>query len=242
MQRHFRGRITELHDDNGRQANSTEEFVQIASNYFGKLFSTSDVGSDECLFRLVEEKVTESMNEELLKEFTEEEITQAVKQMAQLKAPDVDGFHAIFFQRYWHIVGVKVSQFFLVVLNGEAELGDLNKTCIILIPKIDKLKDMSHFRPISLCNVVYKIIAKVLVNRMSTMLGHCINETQGAFIPGRLISDNMLIAYEVLHSLKMKKRGKKGHFALKLDMSKAYDRVEWDFLVGMMKHLGFHMD
>ncbi|PPE00461.1 hypothetical protein GOBAR_DD02511 [Gossypium barbadense] len=72
-----RGRITELHDDNGRQANSTEEFVQIASNYFGKLFSTSDVGSDECLFRLVEEKVTESTNEELLKEFTEEEITQA---------------------------------------------------------------------------------------------------------------------------------------------------------------------
>ncbi|KAA3488137.1 reverse transcriptase [Gossypium australe] len=77
---------------------------------------------------------------------------------------------------------------------------------------------MSQFRPISLCNVVYKIIAKVLVNRISVILGDCINEAQGAFIPERLISDNVLIAYEVFHSLKMKKCGKKGNFALKLDM------------------------
>ncbi|KAA3461385.1 reverse transcriptase [Gossypium australe] len=89
---------------------------------------------------------------------------------------------------------------------------------------------------------VYKIIAKVLVNRMSTILRNCINEAQGAFILGRHISDNVLIAYEVLHSLKMKKKGKKGNFALKLEMSKAYDRVEWDFLAGMMTHLGFHAD
>ncbi|KAA3475477.1 reverse transcriptase [Gossypium australe] len=77
---------------------------------------------------------------------------------------------------------------------------------------------------------------------MSDILGECINEAQWAFIPGRLISDNVLIAYEVLHSLNMKRSGKKGNFALKLDMSKAYDRVEWNFLAGMMKALGFHVD
>lgn len=141
----------------------------------------------------------------------------AVKQMAPLKAPGVDGFHAIFFQKYWHIVGLEVSQFCLAVLNGDAEIGELNKTRIILIPKIDKPKDMSHFRPISSVMLFIKLL-RVLVNRMSTILGHCINEAQGAFIPGRLISDNVLIAYEVLHSLKMKKRGKKGNFALKLDI------------------------
>lgn len=79
VQRHLRGRIMELRDDNGRPANSNEELVQIASNYFGKLFSASEVGSDDRVFGLVGEKVTESMNEELLKEFIEEEIVQAVK-------------------------------------------------------------------------------------------------------------------------------------------------------------------
>lgn len=172
--------------------------------------------SDDRLFGLVEERVTKSMNDELLQEFVEDEIVQVVKQMAPLKAPGVDGFHAVFFQRYWHIIGSEVSKFCLVVLKGESEIGEINKTRIILNPKVDKPNDMTQFRPISLCNVIYKIIPKVLVNRMSSKLGRCINEAQGAFIPGRLISDNFLIAYEVLHSLKMKKRGKKGHFALKL--------------------------
>lgn len=232
VQQHFRGRISELEDGAGRKTTSSEEFLQIATNYFGKLFSASKSGSDKHLFGLVERKITDCMNERLLKQFTEEEIINAIKLLAPLKAPGVDGFPALFFQRYWHIIGLEVSQFCLSVLHGHSDIGDINKTRIILIPKIDKPKNMSYFRPISLCNVIYKIIAKVLVLRMSDMLGNCIHEAQGAFIPGRLISDNVLVAYEILHSLKMKKRGKKGNFALKLDMSKAYGRVELDFFGG----------
>ncbi|KAA3468379.1 reverse transcriptase [Gossypium australe] len=140
---------------------------------------------------------------------------------------------------YWDIVGSDVSSYCLAVLKGEVDMGEINKTHIMLIPKVDMPKNIAQFRPISLCNVIYKIIAKVLVNRMSTVLGHCINEAQGTFIAGRQISDNTLIAYEILHSLKSRKHCKKGNFALKLDMSKAYDRVEWDFLAGMMSSLGF---
>ncbi|KAA3477129.1 reverse transcriptase [Gossypium australe] len=221
-QRHFRGRIFEVVDENGVRHSAPEDMVKVASDYFVDLFTASEMGLDEHLFSLVEKKVTNCMNESLLKHFTKEDIWNAVKLMPPLKAPGVEGFSAIFFQRYWHIVGPEVSRY-----CGQMEIGDINKTRIV---------------PISLSNVVYKIIAKVLVNRMSDILGECINEAQGAFIPGRLISDNVLIVYEVLHSLKMKKSGKKGHFALKLDISKAYDRVEWDFLARMMKALGFHVD
>ncbi|KAA3472179.1 reverse transcriptase [Gossypium australe] len=241
-QHYFRGRISELEDEFGNHTTESVNMLKIASTYFDKLFSASAEESEEHLFDLVKRKITASMNEALLKQFTEDEICQAVKEMPPLKAPGVDGFAAIFYQTYWHIVGTDISKYYLAILNGQLEFEDINRTRIMLIPKVDKPNNMSQFRPISLCNVLYKIIAKVLVNRMSDMLGDCINEPQGAFIPGRLISDNILIAYEILHSLKMKKRGKKGNFALKLDMSKAYDRVEWDFLAGMMNSLGFHND
>lgn len=241
VQRHLRGRISALENENGRRVYSTSEFIKIASDYFGKLFFASEMGSDEHLFGLVEKRVSDSMNARLLQQFTETDVANAVKSTTPLKAPGVDGFPVIFFQRYWHIIGKEISTYCLSILHGQTEIGDINKTRIVLIPKVDKPKNMSQFRPISLCTVIYKIVAKVLVDRMSDTLRSCINEAQGAFIPGRLISD-VLIAYEILHSLKMKRRGKKGNFALKLDMSKAYDHVEWDFLAGMMKHLGFHVD
>ncbi|KAA3458346.1 reverse transcriptase [Gossypium australe] len=239
-QRISRGRVLVLEDEFGNRATEREEMLKIASTYFEKLFSASDGEPDEHILGLVKRSVTSSMNEILLQKYTEGEIFQAVKEMPSLKAPGIDGFAAVFFQKYWHLVGANISKYCLAILNGHSDVGGINRTRIVLIPKVDKPKTMSQFRPISLCNVLYKIIAKVLVNRMSNILGDCINEAQGAFIPGRLISDNVLIAYEILHSLKMKKRGKKGNFALKLDMSKAYDRVEWDFLAGMMNSMGFH--
>ncbi|XP_028062862.1 uncharacterized protein LOC114266180 [Camellia sinensis] len=101
-------------------------------------------------------------------------------------------------------------------------------------------KRMSQFRPISLCNVVYKIVSKLLANRIRKILPEIISINQSAFVAGRLISDNVLASFEIFHFLKNKRHGKEGHFALKLDMSKAYNRVEWRFVRGVMERMGFN--
>ena len=98
---------------------------------------------------------------------------------------------------------------------------------------------MTDFRLIILCNVIYKIISKVLANRLKHVLSQIISPTQSAFVSGHPITDNVLVAYETLHAMQNRRKGKKGSLALKLDISKAYDRVEWPFLQGIMQRLGF---
>ena len=126
----------------------------------------------------------------------------------------------------------------LKVLNSSVVPESLNSTFIAHIPKMKQPRKVSDFRPISLCNVIYKLISKVLVNQLKKFLAKAILESQSAFLSGRLISDNVLVAFETLHHLKQKTQGKLGYMALKLNMSKAYDRVECEFLEKTMWHLG----
>ena len=110
---------------------------------------------------------------------------------------------------------------------------------IMMIPKVNTPEKVTQFRPTSLCNVVYKIIAKMVASRLKVFLPDIISTTQSAFVPGRLITNSILVAYECFHTIKNKREGREGSCAIKLDMHKAYDRVEWPFLNEIMLRLGF---
>jgi hypothetical protein len=160
--------------------------------------------------------------------------------MFPLKAPGPDGYPVYFFQRNWDICGEDVTRAVLRVLNGDESPEEINSTFIVLIPKVPNPNLMGQFRPISLCNVVYKIISKTIANRLKTVLPYIISEEQSAFVPGRIISDNIIAAYECLHFMRANGTKKNAYCALKLDMSKAYDRVEWSYLSAIMGRLGFN--
>jgi hypothetical protein len=128
----------------------------------------------------------------------------------------------------------------LRILRGEDDPSVINNTFIMLIPKVASPKELGQFRPISLCNVLYKIASKVAANRLKAILPEIISEEQSAFVPGRLITDNIISAFECLHFMKRKRAKEARCCALKLDMKKAYDRVEWDYLRAIMLRLGFH--
>ena len=123
-------------------------------------------------------------------------------------------------------MGSTVINFVLNILNSSRMPQVLNETYICLIPKVRCPQKISEFRPISLYNVIYKIISKVLANRLKKILPDVISEEQSAFVPRRQITNNVFIAYKTMHRINQKRKGKEGMMAVKLDMSKTYDRVE----------------
>ena len=196
------------------------------------------------------------MNQDLIKQFIKEqfikeEVEVVLKQMHLIKALGSEGMTAVFYQNFWDIVGndvanmvlnvlnFDVANMVLNVLNFDMSMADINKTYITLVPKNNNPSRMSKFRPISLSNVIYKLIAKVLTNRLKLILPRIISENQSAFTAGRLITDNVLIAFEMMHYLEHKKEGKDCYMTIKLNMSKAYNRVEWGFIELVMRKLGF---
>jgi hypothetical protein len=117
---------------------------------------------------------------------------------------------ALFFKKYWEVVGNSITSEVLKVFNGGDMPEGWNETCVVLIPKVPNPMGMKDLRPISLCNIVYKLISKVLANRLKLILPEIISPNQSAFVPGRLVTDNILLPYEYTHFMRNKKRGSHG--------------------------------
>jgi len=231
-------RILSLEDDVGNKVTSDHGLKDVARNYFVNIFQQdSDFSS---VLDVINPSISDNDNDLLTTPFTKAEFRDATFSMHPDKCSGPDGYNPGFYQHFWTLCGDDIFKDCCAWLTAGHFPSDLNITNIALIPKGSMQVSMKDWRPIALCNVLYKIISKILANRLKTVLPQCISDNQSAFVPGRSILDNAMVAIEVLHFMKAKTRGEDRHVALKLDISKAYDRMDWNYVMAVLHKLGFH--
>lgn len=231
-------KIKSLKLNDGTIVTNQGQLEEAAKGFYHALF-TAQQGTDPLVVtNWVERKVSEEMNENLCAPVSDLEVERALFMMHPNKSPGPDGFTAGFYIKHWHILKSSVCSGIRNFFESGIMPQKINDTILVLIPKVKSPQELTQFRPIALCNVLYKIVSKVLALRLRPILDEIISDEQSAFVPGRLITDNVLTAYECIHYLKRKK-GKTGACAIKLDMAKAYDRVEWSYLRQIMVKMGF---
>lgn len=158
--------------------------------------------------------------------------------MESLKAPGPDGLPPLFFKQFWPYIREDVSYVVLTCLNTGFITSSINFTFITLIPKVKCPSRVLEFWPIELCNITYKLVSKVIANRLKKFLASIIFESQSAFQSNKAISDNILVAFETLHHMQTQKLKNVNFLTLKLDMSKTYNTVEWCFFIEILKKMG----
>lgn len=165
-------------------------------DYFGDFFSSIRPSEQdiERVVRTMRSKVDSSINQDLSRLFTPEEVRISLFDMFPTKSPGPDGMPVLFYQKFWHIIGKNVTDCVLKILNNNSLHPKLNFTHIILIPKCKAPELITQYRPISLSNVIFKIASKAITNRLKPHMHNIIAETQFAFLPNRLITDNILVS------------------------------------------------
>jgi hypothetical protein len=168
-----------------------------------------------------------------------EEIHGIIKKMRSNAAPGPDGLNAAFYKASWTWAKNDIYKVITDFYTNAFLPHDINQTFISLIPKKTQPIIPQDYRPIGLCNVIYKIIAKSVANRVKDHLPSYINQAQSAFIAHRHISSNIIITQEIIHSFNLKSWNNHA-FILKLDLAKAFDRLEWSFITTALHRLGFN--
>lgn len=227
---------------NGEHTTTTsfETIWEVFKDYFGKLFTSNEPEFPDEFEGLFPKSLSNLDYADLEDIPSSDEIRGIVFSMSNGKSPGPDGLSLLFYKFYCDIIHAKVVKAVQLFFLNDYLIRPLNHTYITLIPKKDNPNLVEHYRPISLCNVVYKIILKILANRIKLLLGKIISPYQSAFILGRTMNDNVITYHEFMHHINRKK-GSLNLMAVKINLAKAYDKVEWAVLKKIMQLHGFPM-
>ncbi|GJS95239.1 RNA-directed DNA polymerase, eukaryota, reverse transcriptase zinc-binding domain protein [Tanacetum coccineum] len=202
--RRSRNRVRIICDENGNSYEKEEvplQFVKHFQQFLGNPSSIVDLALSDDLFSIV---LTNADAEEMIKEVSEKEIMEAMFDIGDNKASGPEGFSSVFFKKAWNVVGKDVCDGIKEFFSNGQMLGELNATLITLVPKIQNPFKAPDFRPIACCNVLYKCINKIITNRIKGALKNLVQINQSAFIPDRLIQDNILLSQENIERIREK--------------------------------------
>ncbi|KAL2905125.1 LINE-1 retrotransposable element ORF2 protein [Bienertia sinuspersici] len=238
-QRRIQNNVYAIRDMTGDLKASPDDIAEGFQQYYTQLLGTSMRDREQVQRRNLEAGpvLNEDQRLRLLGVPTVEEVKAAMFSIKGDKAPGPDGFGSFFFQDNWDIVGKEVYKAVSSFFTSGKILKELNTTFLSLIPKVKCPRDVSEFRPIACCNTVYKCITKILCSRLKNILPDLIAENQGAFVHGRFIVHNIMVCQDLVRRYGRKNTGPS--CMIKLDLRKAYDTVEWDFVREMLLGLNF---
>uniref|UniRef100_A0A2N9FNM3 Reverse transcriptase domain-containing protein n=1 Tax=Fagus sylvatica TaxID=28930 RepID=A0A2N9FNM3_FAGSY len=222
-----------LVDEDGRRFDNPEDLKQLVVSFYKNLLGSATEVHEQHMIQTVtglfQDEMPEDIKCRLKQPVSNKEIKDVIFGMGNDKAPGPDGFTALFFKKSWPIIHGSVTEAIRSFFISGKLLKEVNSTIISLIPKVPNPTTVSDFRPIACCNVIYKCITKILANRLQIYLGSLVSSNQSAFIKGRSISENILLAHELVRNYHSSRGSSR--CAIKADLRKAYDSVDWNFIL-----------
>ncbi|XP_026459807.1 uncharacterized protein LOC113360516 [Papaver somniferum] len=209
-----------------RQKSRVKRIKEGAANTIKK-FEFQPVDGEDKLLEVIPNVINEEDQQKLDVIPEEEEIKRIVFEMDPESAPGPDGFSGIFYRRCWEIIKEDLVEAIQFSWRRKFIPKGINSSFLVLLPKTQGVKTANQFRPIDLSNVIFKKFTKIITKRMSELMEKLISPQQVAYVQGRSIHEQVLLASELVNEMKFKRRG--GNIAIKLDISQAYDTVIWDF-------------
>eukprot|EP00253_Pinus_taeda_P035588 PITA_35588 len=239
VQRHMSNQISYVMDEKGNRIETHEGIEKEFYNYFKTMNQEPNINRNEAIEKItshIPRLINEDHNTLLLKPISLQEVEEAVNLLKARKAPGPDGFTANFFQHFWETIKWEVWQVAEESRVLRWMYQGMNATFIALIPKAEYSPSPDKYRPITLCNIIYKIVSKVIALRLKPLLSLIISLEQSGYVEGRQITDGIILTHEVIHSLKHKK---KPGMLLKIDVSKAFDSISWEYMQSILHAFGF---